>query len=65
MKNSTLGPKLILSRAQVDDQEDIPEEPDDFETIIIQKKKIINGYKIVKVIGEGAYGKIKLAVKDN
>ncbi|KAM3132687.1 hypothetical protein pb186bvf_015232 [Paramecium bursaria] len=27
-------------------------------------KKIINGYKILKIIGEGAYGKIKLSQKD-
>ncbi|CAD8077867.1 unnamed protein product [Paramecium primaurelia] len=40
MRNSALGPKLILSRTQVDDTEDIPEEPEDFDTIIIEKKKI-------------------------
>lgn len=40
MRNSALGPKLILSRTQVDDTEDIPEEPEDFETIIVEKKKI-------------------------
>ncbi|CAD8054522.1 unnamed protein product [Paramecium sonneborni] len=40
MRTSCLGPKLVLSRAQVEDQEDIPEEPEDFEPIIIQRKKI-------------------------
>ncbi|CAD8142996.1 unnamed protein product [Paramecium octaurelia] len=40
MRTSCLGPKLVLSRAQVENQEDIPEEPDDFEPIIIQRKKI-------------------------
>ncbi|CAD8092914.1 unnamed protein product [Paramecium primaurelia] len=29
------------------------------------KKKIINGYKVMKIIGEGSYGKIKLAIRDN
>lgn len=40
MQNNVLGPKLILSRTLVDDTEDIPEEPDDFDTIIIEKKII-------------------------
>lgn len=26
---------------------------------------MINGYKVIKIIGEGAFGKIKLAIKNN
>ena len=40
MRNSALGPKLQLSRAQVDDTEDIPEEPEDFDTIIVERRTI-------------------------
>ncbi|CAD8094163.1 unnamed protein product [Paramecium sonneborni] len=46
MRNSALGPRLTLSRAQVDDTEDIPEEPEDFETIIVEKRKI--KYKAIR-----------------
>ena len=41
MRHTLQGPKLILSKANVENfDDDVPDEPDEFETTIVMNKKI-------------------------